>query len=99
MKLNLEFNDEPLFPPNFLKSGSPFRSSHQATGSSTTGGGDADRSLGVNANGSHFQEENSSVDEEGEEGEASSSEAVIANLEAMDVSYQFLLRFTNFNFD
>jgi hypothetical protein len=91
MKLNLEFNDEPLgnlFPLNFLKADSPFRMSHQPTGTSATGDGDVDRSLGVNGNGR--QEENSNVDEEEEEEEeASSSEAVLASLEAMDVSDNF----------
>ena len=97
MKLDLEFTDEPLFPPNFLKSDSPL-SSRRATGLAAPGGGYEDRNLGINGTAGDVQEGDTSVDEEDEgdeeeDDEASSSEAVIANLEAMDVSYQILLRF------
>lgn len=85
MKLDLEFNDEPLgnlFPLNFLKPDSPYRSPDRAPGQSTR------RGPGANGTGRHiFGGESSSVDErEDDDDEASSSEAVLANLEAMDVS-------------
>ena len=91
MKLNLEFNDEPLFPPNFLKSDSPL-SSRRATGLTTAAAGSETRSLKGNGTARHVQEEDTNVDgedegDEDEDDDASSSEAVIANLEAMDVSY------------
>jgi hypothetical protein len=98
MKLNLEFNDEPLFPLNFLKSDSPL-SSRRATGSTPAAAASEARSSAVNGTAGHVQEEDTAVDEGAEEDEdedddASSSEAVIANLEAMDVSnHQCLFHF------
>jgi hypothetical protein len=97
MKLNLEFNDEPLgdlFPLNFLKAGSSFRASQHATGPSATRGKDEGQRLAVDENVQDAVEENtSSDDEEDDEDDVSSSEAVLASLEAMDVSYQDLFSF------
>jgi hypothetical protein len=93
MKLDLEFNDEPLgdsFPLNFLKPDSPeFRASRHATGPGENEG----QRLVVDENARDIvEEENTSTDgeEDGEE-DVSSSEAVLASLEAMDVSYHYLL--------
>jgi len=99
MKLDLEFNNEPLgdlFPLSFLRPDPPFKAPEQTAGSSAIQRRGVDRSLDVDANGRHiFRRGDTDVDEEEEDddddGEASSSEAVIANLEAMDVSFRFLL--------